>query len=143
MIAIYCNFILFLHFFPPSNPKPPAPPPTRRQVCHHPTIVAAAAEGRAWRFEGDACIRSRFWGRSIELRPEGVLKLTFADGDAYAWSKVATSINNLILGKIYVDHGGVMRVRCLAPAARGLAARLRFKEAGGLFDRDPRQVRGL
>jgi hypothetical protein len=35
-----------------------------------------------------------------------------------------------------------MRVRCLSAAARGLAARLRFKEAGGLFDRDPRQVRG-
>jgi hypothetical protein len=47
----------------------------------------------------------------------------------------------LILGKIYVDHGGVMRVRCLTGAGdRGLAARLRFKESG-MFERDPRQVR--
>jgi oxysterol-binding protein 1 len=110
------------------------------KVSHHPTIIAAQAEGRAWVFEGDAEVKSRFWGRSIELHPVGVLRLTFSDGDAYAWSKVVTSINNLILGKIYVDHGGVMRVRCLS---NGLQARIKFKETGMLFDKDPRSVRGF
>lgn len=112
------------------------------KVVHHPTIIAAHAEGRGWALDGDADVKSKFWGRSIELHPEGVLRVTFHDSDAYCWSKVTTSINNLILGKIYVDHGGVMRVRCLSGAGGcGLAARLRFKESG-MFERDPRQVRG-
>jgi hypothetical protein len=115
------------------------------KVSHHPTIIAAAAEGRGWRLEADADVKSRFWGRSIELKPEGVLKLTFTDDgetgeDVYAWNKVTTSINNLILGKIYVDHGGIMRIRNLSP--NGLTARVRFKETSVLFDKDPRQVRG-
>ena len=42
--------------------------------------------------------------------PAGLLRLTFADGDVYQWNKVTTSINNLILGKIYIDHGGIMKV---------------------------------
>jgi oxysterol-binding protein 1 len=121
------------------------------KVSHHPTIIAANAEGRSWTYYGDADLKSKFWGRSIELRPEGLLRLTFNDGngnsdnnnndntDEYSWNKVTTSINNLILGKIYIDHGGVMRVR---QHATGLTARIRFKEMGMLFDRDPRQVRG-
>lgn len=40
-------------------------------MVHHPTVIAAVAEGRRWRFEGDADVKSKFWGRSIELRPEG------------------------------------------------------------------------
>ncbi len=41
------------------------------KVVHHPTVIAAVAEGRRWRYEGDADVKSKFWGRSIELRPEG------------------------------------------------------------------------
>ena len=60
------------------------------QVCHHPTIIAACSEGRRWKLEGDAELKSKFWGRSIELHPHGVLRLTFNDGDEYMWSKVFT-----------------------------------------------------
>ena len=66
--------------------------------------------------------------------------MTFADGDTYQWNKVTTSINNLILGKIYIDHGGIMKVRNVGT---GLTAKLRFKETGMIFDKDPRQVRGM
>ncbi|PSC68755.1 oxysterol-binding -related 1D isoform X1 [Micractinium conductrix] len=110
------------------------------KVVHHPTVIAACAEGRRWRYEGDADVKSKFWGRSIELRPEGLLRLAFADGDTYQWNKVTTSINNLILGKIYIDHGGIMKVKCMST---GLMTRIRFKETGLLFDKDPRQVRGF
>ena len=58
------------------------------QVVHHPTVLAAYCEGRRWTFEGDAEVKSKFWGRSIELTPLGLLKLTFADGDTYTWNKV-------------------------------------------------------
>ena len=55
-------------------------------------MLAAYCEGRGWTFEGDADVKSKFWGRSIELTPLGMLKLTFHDGDAYTWNKVLTSL---------------------------------------------------
>lgn len=109
------------------------------KVVHHPTVLVMHAEGRHWTFDSDAEVRSKFWGRSIELRPEGVQRVAFDDGDVYVWNKVTTSINNLILGKIYIDHGGIMRVRGLSS---GLTMRIRFKETG-IFDKDPHQVRGF
>lgn len=42
--------------------------------------------------------------------------------------QVSSSINNLIIGKIYIDHGGIMRIRSSA----GLVAKLRFHETGML-----------
>ena len=58
------------------------------QVVHHPTVLAAYGEGRKWTFEGDAEVKSKFWGRSIELTPLGLLKLTFHDGEVFTWNKV-------------------------------------------------------
>ncbi|KAK9834197.1 hypothetical protein WJX81_007601 [Elliptochloris bilobata] len=109
------------------------------KVCHHPTIIAACSEGRRWKLEGDAELKSKFWGRSIELTPHGLLRLTFCDGDEYTWSKVVTSINNLIIGRIYVDHGGVMRIR---NAATGLTCKLRFREHSFLRSHNEHEVRG-
>ena len=59
------------------------------QVVHHPTVIAAHAWGRDWQFAGDVDLRSKFWGRSIELQPVGTLMLNFADGDQYSWHKVS------------------------------------------------------
>ncbi len=79
----------------------------RPQVCHHPTIIAAVSEGRRWKLEGDAELRSKFWGRSIELHPVGLLRLTFADGDEYTWSK-ARPAARLHGGAVFVpSHASV------------------------------------
>ena len=58
------------------------------QVVHHPTVIAAHGEGERWTFAGDAEVRSKFWGRSIELIPVGLIRLKFDDGDEYNWTKV-------------------------------------------------------
>ena len=44
------------------------------------------------------------------------------------WGQVTSSINNLIIGKIYIDHGGIMRIRSNC----GLVAKLKFHETGML-----------
>ena len=41
------------------------------KVVHHPTIIAGHAEGRRWTLDADSDLRSKFWGRSIELMPVG------------------------------------------------------------------------
>ncbi len=58
------------------------------QVSHHPMIVACHCEGRGWKFWGDSNLKSKFWGRSIQVDPVGILTLKFDDGETFQWSKV-------------------------------------------------------
>ncbi|KAI8531262.1 hypothetical protein RHMOL_Rhmol11G0122900 [Rhododendron molle] len=58
------------------------------KVSHHPMIVACHCEGTGWKFWGDSNLKSKFWGRSIQLDPVGVLTLEFDDGEVFQWSKV-------------------------------------------------------
>ncbi|KAJ6807576.1 oxysterol-binding protein-related protein 2A-like isoform X1 [Iris pallida] len=108
------------------------------KVSHHPMIIACHCEGKGWKFSGDSNIRSKFWGRSIQLDPVGVLTLEFDDGETFTWSKVTTNIYNLILGKVYCDHHGIMNIQ----GNRQYSCKLRFKEQS-LLDRNPRQVQGF
>ncbi|KAK8950759.1 Oxysterol-binding protein-related protein 1A [Platanthera zijinensis] len=107
------------------------------KVSHHPMIVACHCEGTGWKFWADSNLKSKFWGRSIELDPVGILTLEFDDGEVFQWSKVTTSIYNLILGKLYCDHYGTMRIQ----GNRDYSCKLKFKEQS-IIDRNPHQVRG-
>ena len=51
--------------------------------------------------------------------------------------QVVSSINNLIIGKIYVDHGGTMRIHS---SASNLVCKLKFKEQGVLRMREAHEV---
>nr|ABB43279.1 oxysterol-binding related protein 1 [Petunia integrifolia] len=108
------------------------------KVSHHPMILACHCEGRGWKFWGDVNLKSKFWGRSIQLDPAGVLTLEFDDGEVFQWSKVATSIYNIILGKLYCDHYGTMYIR----GNRDYSCKLKFKEQS-IMERNPHQVHGV
>lgn len=98
-------------------------------------VVACHCDGRGWKFWGDSNLKGKFWGRSIQLDPIGVLTLQFEDGEMFQWSKVTTSIYNIILGKIYCDHYGTMRIR----GSGQHSCKLKFKEQS-IIDRNPHQV---
>ena len=130
-----------------------------KQVSHHPMVVACHCEGRGWKFWGESDLKSKFWGRSIQLDPVGTLTLEFDDGEIFQWSKVCfwhftaltilykipaklsfsyqvtTSIYNLILGKLYCDHYGTMKIQ----GNQKYSCKLKFKEQS-LIDRNPHQV---
>ncbi|ONK77662.1 uncharacterized protein A4U43_C02F9150, partial [Asparagus officinalis] len=108
------------------------------KVSHHPMIVACHCDGRGWKFWGDSNLKGKFWGRSIQLDPVGILTLQFDDGEMFQWSKVTTSIYNIILGKIYCDHYGTMRIR----GSGQYSCKLKFKEQS-IIDRNPHQVHGF
>lgn len=108
------------------------------KVSHHPMIVACHCEGTGWKLWGDSNLKSKFWGRSIQLDPVGILTLEFDDGEVFQWSKVTTSIYNLILGKLYCEHYGTMRIQ----GNREYSCKLKFKEQS-IIDRTPRQVQGI
>ncbi|KAK4597826.1 hypothetical protein RGQ29_015371 [Quercus rubra] len=108
------------------------------KVSHHPMIVACHCEGKGWKFWADSNLKGKFWGRSIQLDPVGVLTLQFEDGETFQWSKVTTSIYNIILGKIYCDHYGTMRIK----GSGNYSCKLKFKEQS-IIDRNPHQVHGF
>ncbi|CAL9173964.1 unnamed protein product [Musa hybrid cultivar] len=108
------------------------------KVSHHPMIVACHCEGKGWKFWADSNLKSKFWGRSIQLDPVGVLTLEFEDGEVFQWNKVTTSIYNLILGKLYCDHYGTMRIQ----GNQEYSCKLKFKEQS-IIDRNPHQVQGI
>ncbi|XWS38537.1 hypothetical protein CRYUN_Cryun19dG0139800 [Craigia yunnanensis] len=108
------------------------------KVSHHPTLIACHCEGKGWKFWCDSNLHTKFWGRSIQLDPVGVLTLEFDDGEIFQWSKVTTTIYNLILGKVYCDHHGLMHIR----GNHQYSCRLKFKEQS-ILDRNPHQVHGF
>ncbi|CAA3018897.1 Hypothetical predicted protein, partial [Olea europaea subsp. europaea] len=108
------------------------------KVSHHPTLIACHCEGEGWKFWGDSNLRSKFWGRSIQVDPVGTLTLEFEDGEIFQWNKVTTSIYNLILGNIYCDHHGTMHIQ----GNRQYSCKLKFKEQS-ILDRNPHQVHGF
>ncbi|XP_010250934.1 PREDICTED: oxysterol-binding protein-related protein 1D-like isoform X2 [Nelumbo nucifera] len=108
------------------------------KVSHHPMIVACHCDGRGWKFWADSNLKGKFWGRSIQLDPVGVLTLQFEDGETFQWSKVTTSIYNIILGKIYCDHYGTMCIK----GSGNYSCKLKFKEQS-IIDRNPHQVQGF
>ncbi|KAL3645593.1 Oxysterol-binding protein-related protein 2A [Castilleja foliolosa] len=94
------------------------------KVSHHPTLIACHCEGKGWKFWCDTNLKSKFWGRSIQLDPVGTLNLEFDDGEIFQWSKV--------------HHHGTMHIQ----GNRQYSCKLKFKEQS-ILDRNPRQVNGV
>ncbi|TVU48696.1 hypothetical protein EJB05_08341, partial [Eragrostis curvula] len=108
------------------------------KVSHHPMVMACHSEGSGWKFWGDSNIESKFWGQTIQLDPVGVLTLEFDDGETLRWSKVTTTINNLIIGRVHCHHHGTMTIS----GNKEYSCKLTFKQQSFL-ERKPRQVHGL
>ncbi|XP_062195198.1 oxysterol-binding protein-related protein 2A-like isoform X2 [Phragmites australis] len=108
------------------------------KVSHHPMLIACHCEGKGWKFWGDSNLRSKFWGQSIQVDPVGILTVEFDDGEIFQWSKVTTTIHNLILGKLYCSHHGIMHIK----GNHQYSCKLKFKEPS-LLDRNTRIVQGF
>lgn len=52
--------------------------------------------------------------------------------------QVTSAVNNLIMGKMYVEHTGIMRIN---NTGSGMVAKIKFKEAGRLSSKDAHGVR--
>lgn len=66
-------------------------------------LIACHCDGKGWKFWGDSNIKSKFWGRSIQLDPIGVLTLEFDDGEIFQWSKVSIKAYDLhVMMQVFV-----------------------------------------
>jgi hypothetical protein len=84
------------------------------QVCHHPPISAAYCESPDYAFWTEVNVKSKFWGKSLEVQPLGNshVRLPHEDGtEHYSWKKVTTLVNNLIMGTLTIEHYGDLVVK--------------------------------
>ncbi|XP_078621481.1 oxysterol-binding protein-related protein 6-like isoform X3 [Branchiostoma floridae x Branchiostoma japonicum] len=77
------------------------------QVSHHPPISACHCKGEKWVFWQDARLKTKFWGKSMEIIPIGTVNVSIPKyNDHYTWSKVTSCIHNIMTGQRWMDHYG-------------------------------------
>ncbi|KAI9003209.1 Oxysterol-binding protein [Gaertneriomyces semiglobifer] len=83
------------------------------QVCHHPPISACYCDSPDYAFWTEVNVKSKFWGKSLEICPTGLCHHSVGDEryEHYTWKKVTTTVNNLIMGTLYIEHSGDMVIR--------------------------------
>ncbi|GAA6042875.1 hypothetical protein JCM8097_007204 [Rhodosporidiobolus ruineniae] len=99
------------------------------QVSHHPPVSACIGQAPSWEYFGMVDAKSKFMGKSFEIRPTGTAHVTLRIPEAwaapgcppsknmpglveehYSWMKVTTSVSNFLLGNPIIDHYGDMIV---------------------------------
>ena len=73
-----------------------------KQVSHHPPVSACHAIAKNWTWWQDLRVKTKFWGKSMEFQPDGIvhLELVLPDGthELYTWNKV--HLNTLTLTNV-------------------------------------------
>ncbi|KAG6036945.1 hypothetical protein E4U41_005399 [Claviceps citrina] len=119
------------------------------QVSHHPPIGAAWAESPNWEYWGESAVKSKFYGKSLDINPLGTwfLKMRPTSGgkeELYTWKKVTSSVIGIITGNPSVDNYGVMEIKnwmtgevaILDFKARGWKASSAYQISGKVLDAD-------
>ncbi|KAK9496721.1 hypothetical protein O3M35_013014 [Rhynocoris fuscipes] len=82
------------------------------QVSHHPPISAIHCVGKKWKVWQQFTMDSKFRGKYIRVVPIGIVHLLFpASGNHFTWNKVETTVNNVILGNLWIDQTGTMIIK--------------------------------
>ncbi|KAH7053923.1 Oxysterol-binding protein-domain-containing protein, partial [Linnemannia elongata] len=82
------------------------------KVSHYPPIMACHAESvHNWTLSMDSRAKTKFWGKSMELMPNGTIHIYFTkSNDHFTIAKPTTWMRNLMAGTKYLDHTGDMKI---------------------------------
>lgn len=98
------------------------------QVSHHPPIGIAYTTADTWTLQQESRIETKFWGNSVDVYSVGSNDLRIlSKGEQYMWTNPATTIHNIIFGRIWVEHVGSFPVKNLTT---GDTCTLQYKKAG-------------
>ncbi|KAK0148222.1 Oxysterol-binding protein 2 [Merluccius polli] len=112
------------------------------QVSHHPPAAAHhVSSERGWTLWQDIAIDSKFRGKYISVMPLGCIHLEFhSSGHHYVWSKVTSTVHNIIVGKLWIDQSGDIEI---VNTSTKDSCHLKFSPYS-YFSRDaPRKVTGV
>ncbi|KAG9288503.1 hypothetical protein G9A89_015709 [Geosiphon pyriformis] len=98
------------------------------KVSHYPPIMACHADSPNWTFWQDSKIKTKFWGKSMELIPSGTVHVIIQKyDDHFTFNKLSTWMRNMISANKYLEHTGVMRVQ---NQSNGEACEITFNQSG-------------
>ncbi|KAL4216976.1 hypothetical protein ACF0H5_023433 [Mactra antiquata] len=104
------------------------------QVSHHPPISACFCDSKNFRLWQDVQIKTKFWGKSMEIQPIGVVNVCLPKyKDHYRWNKVTTCVHNILGGQRWVDQFGEMTI-----TNGNIVCRLTFTKASHYYQSDKR-----
>ncbi|EHN02090.1 Osh3p [Saccharomyces cerevisiae x Saccharomyces kudriavzevii VIN7] len=97
------------------------------KVSHRPPVFAFFAEHLEWECSYTVTPSQKFWGKSIELNNEGILRLKFkATGELFEWTQPTTILKNLIAGERYMEPVNEFEVH----SSKGDKSHILFDKAG-------------
>ncbi|XP_045905425.1 oxysterol-binding protein-related protein 1 isoform X2 [Micropterus dolomieu] len=111
------------------------------QVSHHPPVSAFHAEGlkEDFVFHGSIYPKLKFWGKSVEAEPKGIITLELPKyNEAYTWTNPTCCVHNIIVGQLWIEQYGNMEV---INHRTGERCCLNFKPCG-LFGKELHKVEG-
>ncbi|XP_054622637.1 oxysterol-binding protein-related protein 1-like isoform X3 [Dunckerocampus dactyliophorus] len=111
------------------------------QVSHHPPVSAFHAEGlkEDFVFHGSIYPKLKFWGKSIEAEPKGIITLELPKyNEAYTWTNPICCVHNIIVGQLWIEQYGSMEV---VNHKTGERCSITFKPCG-LFGKELHKVEG-
>lgn len=84
------------------------------------------ASGNGFLFFQDNQVKSKFWGKSIELIPFGSCNVVLTNSDtSFTWNKVDSCMRNIFSKTRYIEHYGTMQI----DSSFGFKAEIVFKES--------------
>nr|XP_046265225.1 oxysterol-binding protein-related protein 1-like isoform X2 [Scatophagus argus] len=111
------------------------------QVSHHPPVSAFQAEGlkHDFVFHGSIYPKLKFWGKSIEAEPKGLITLELPKyNEAYTWTNPTCCVHNIIVGQLWIEQYGSVEV---VNHKTGERCSMTFKPCG-LFGKELHKVEG-
>jgi hypothetical protein len=90
-------------------------------VSHHPPISAGYAFGKEFEYWGCNSIKSRFYGKMMEVKPMGTFHIVLKNfDDHFTYTKPTTKVQNMIIGELYLDNVGDMIFNNLKTKEKGI-----------------------
>ncbi|XP_046713479.1 oxysterol-binding protein-related protein 1 isoform X3 [Silurus meridionalis] len=121
------------------------------QVSHHPPVSAFHAEGlqKDFVFHGSIYPKLKFWGKSVEAEPKGIMTLELPKyNEAYTWTNPTCCVHNIIVGQLWIEQYGNVEVVnhktgercCLSFKPCGLFGKELHKVEGYILDKSKKKV---
>nr|XP_050861313.1 oxysterol-binding protein-related protein 2 isoform X1 [Vespula vulgaris] len=111
------------------------------QVSHHPPVSAFHADSDDFVFHGSIHPKLKFWGKSIEVHPKGIVTVELPKWkEAYTWQNVNCILHNVLVGQLWMEQLGALEIKQCGGS--NLKAVLTFK-SGSWNGKDLHRVEGF
>lgn len=113
------------------------------QVSHHPPMAAIHCDGKGWSCWQEFTMTTKFRGKYLQVIPLGNAYVEFHNtGNRYGWRKVTTTVHNIIVGKLWIDHHGDTDLLG-RKSAKGIKCHLKYIPYSYFSKDSQRKVKGV